>query len=44
MGDITDAHYAHAKRFGKGFEISWRISWFVYSNRYAIVSWGIWEL
>ena len=44
MEDITDADYAHAKRVCKNFEIKIirRISWFVCSKQYIIVSWCIW--
>ena len=39
MEDITDADYAYAKRFwNKRFR---KISWFVSSKRYVIVSWCI---
>ena len=46
MEDITDAHYRYAKRVCKNFEIKKvrRISWFVCSKRYIIVSECIWEL
>ena len=44
MEDITDADYAHVKSVCKDFEIKfWRISWFVYSMWYFLVSWCIWE-
>ena len=45
MGDITDADYTHAKRVCKDFwnKTFRRISWFVYSKRYVIVSRCIWE-
>ena len=40
MGNITEADFATAKRVCKYFEIKEfrRISWFVYSNQYIIVS------
>ena len=49
MEDITDADYTHAKRLCKDFDVknlknSGRISSFVCSKWYFIVSWCIWEL
>ena len=45
MEDIIDADYAHIKRVCKDFEKKKikRISWFLRSNRYIIVSWSTWE-
>ena len=47
MEDIIDADYAHVKRVCKDFEKKTkklkRISWFLHSNRYIIVSWSTWE-
>ena len=38
MEDIADPHYAHAKRVCKDFEKSRKISCFLCSRRYFIVS------
>ena len=45
MEDITDADYAHGKRFCKDFKIKkfMRILWFVCSKHYIFVSWCIWK-
>ena len=45
MEDITDVDYAHAKRVYKNLEEAFRrMSWFVCSKWYIIVSRCIWEL
>ena len=46
MEDITDSDYRHAKWMCKDFEIKKvrRISWFICSKQYIIVSRWIWEL
>ena len=46
MEDITDADYKHTKGVCKDFQIKnlRRISWFVCSKQYIIVSRRIWEI
>ena len=44
MEDITDVDYRPIKIVCKNFEIFTRISWFVCSKQYIIVSYFIWEL